>query len=227
MASTVMASLRLSPRPADAGFSLVELLLAAALGLCLSGVMLESLLSDGQTNQRISRLQRERANQRRTLELVRSDVERAVAVSAHPENAASACGWAGRKPVLHLQLDGGGSISYSVGTAPSGIWRGQVLMRCGPAFDVLGQLSASGNPQNRVVIDGLAKPEVAWTGCQGLVPGAEELNGTGQEGFAACLDPARQLLALRLYQVFGPAPANGSGSAPRQRISAEATAAPG
>ena len=69
MASTVMASLRLSPRPADAGFSLVELLLAAALGLCLSGVMLQSLLSDGQTNQRLSRLQFPRA----TLLLTRCD----------------------------------------------------------------------------------------------------------------------------------------------------------
>jgi type II secretory pathway pseudopilin PulG len=227
MASTVMGSVRLSPRPADAGFSLVEVLLAGALGVCLCGVMLQSLLSDGQNSQRLSRLQRERANQRRTLELVRSDVERAVAVSAYPENEASACGWAGRKPVLYLQLDGNGSISYSVGGAPSGIWRGQVLMRCGPAFDVFGRLSTGGTPQNRVVIDGLAKPESAWTGCQALVPGAEELNGTGRDGFAACLDSARQVLAMRLYQVFGPAPTPGSAAAHGQRISAEATASPG
>jgi hypothetical protein len=222
-----MALVRLSPKPVDAGFSLVELLLAGTLGVCLCGVMLESLLSDGHNSQRLSRLQRERANQRRTLELVRSDVERAVAVSAHPEKEASACGWAGRKPVLHLQLDGGSSISYSVGMAPSGIWRGLVLMRCGPAFDVWGELSTRGNSQNRVVIDGLAKPEVAWTGCQALVPGAEELNGTGREGFAACLDPARQVLAMRLYQVFAPVASTGAASAHVQRISAEATASPG
>ena len=222
-----MASVQASHNRSDAGFSLVELLLAASLGLALCGLMLQGLLSDGIHSQRLSRLYRERANQRRTLELVRSDVERAMAVSAHPEMESSACGWAGRKPVLHLALDGGRSISYSVGAAPSGIWRGQVLMRCGPAFDLYGQLSTSVSPQNRVVIDGLAKPDGVWNGCQMLVPGAEELNGSGREGFAACLDPVRQLVAMRLFQVFGPVPSGGGDSAAAQRISTEATAAPG
>ena len=222
-----MAAVQVSTKRSDAGFSLVELLLAASLGLGLCGVMLQGLLSDGTQGQRLSRLYRERANQRRTLELVRSDVGRSVAVSAHPEIEASACGWAGRKPVLHLKLDGGRSISYSVGGAPSGIWRGQVLMRCGPAFDLDGQLSADGNPQNRVVIDGLARPDGVWNGCQMLVPGGEDLNGSGREGFAACFDPTRQLVAMRLYQVFPSGQASGPGAARGQRISAEATAAPG
>ena len=220
-----MASVQGFPRRAAAGFSLVELLLAAALGLGLCGVMLQGLLGDGNQSQRLSRLFRERANQRRTLELVRSDVERALAVSGHPELEASACGLAGRKAVLHLKLDGGRSISYSVGAAPSGIWRGQVLMRCGPAFDRFGQLSTSSNPQNRVVIDGLAKPDQVWTGCQTLVPGGEDLNGSGREGFAACLDPTHALVAMRLHQVFAAAPGPASGHG--QAISAEATAAPG
>ena len=222
-----MAAVQVSTKRSDAGFSLVELLLAASLGLGLCGVMLQGLLSDGTQGQRLSRLYRERANQRRTLELVRSDVERALAVSAQPELEASACGWAGRKPVLHLKLDGGRSISYSVGAAPSGIWRGQVLMRCGPAFDLSGQLSTTGNSQNRVVMDGLAKPDRGWTGCQTLVPAGVDLNGSGREGFAACFDPTRQLVAMRLYQVFPRGPASGPGAAPGQRISAEATAAPG
>jgi hypothetical protein len=224
-----MAAVQVSTKRSDAGFSLVELLLAASLGLGLCGVMLQGLLSDGTQGQRLSRLYRERANQRRTLELVRSDVGRSVAVSAHPEIEASACGWAGRKPVLHLKLDGGRSISYSVGGAPSGIWRGQVLMRCGPAFDLDGQLSADGNPQNRVVIDGLAKPDRVWNGCQTLVPGGEALNGSEREGFAACIDPVRQLVAMRLHQAFTSAQASGAAQAsgPYQSISAEATAAPG
>ena len=222
-----MAAVRFSKKRVDAGFSLVELLVSAALGLGLCGLMLQGLLSDGTQSQRLGRLYRERANQRRTLELVRSDVERALAVSAQPELEASACGWAGRKPVLHLNLDGGRSISYSVGAAPSGIWRGQVLMRCGPAFDLFGQLSTTGNSQNRVVMDGLAKPDRGWTGCQTLVPAGVDLNGSGREGFAACFDPTRQLVALRLYQVFATTQASGPGAAPGQRISAEATAAPG
>lgn len=222
-----MAPVRVSSKRAAAGFSLVELLLAAALGLGLCGLMLQGLLSDGTQSQRLSRLYRERANQRRTLELVRSDVERALAVSAQPELEASACGWAGRKPVLHLKLDGGRSISYSVGAAPSGIWRGQVLMRCGPAFDLFGQLSTTGNVQNRVVIDGLARPDRGWTGCQTLVPAGVDLNGSGREGFAACLDPTRQLVALRLYQVFPGGQVSGPAGALGQRMSAEVTAAPG
>jgi prepilin-type N-terminal cleavage/methylation domain-containing protein len=44
------------------GFSLVELLLALGLGLVLSGVMLQSLLADGQTSLRLSRLVREKDN---------------------------------------------------------------------------------------------------------------------------------------------------------------------
>ena len=222
-----MAPVRVSSKRAAAGFSLVELLLAAALGLGLCGLMLQGLLSDGTQSQRLSRLYRERANQRRTLELVRSDVERALAVSAQPELEASACGWAGRKPVLHLKLDGGRSISYSVGAAPSGIWRGQVLMRCGPAFDLFGQLSTTGNVQNRVVIDGLARPDRGWIGCQTLVPAGVDLNGSGREGFAACLDPTRQLVALRLYQVFPGGQASGPAGSLGQRMSAEVTAAPG
>lgn len=222
-----MAALPGENKRSEAGFSLVELLLAAALGVGLCGVMLQGLLTDGTHGQRLSRLYRERTNQRRTLELVRSEVERAVAVSAHPEIEASACGWAGRKPVLHLLLDGGRSISYSVGAAPSGIWRGQVLMRCGPAFDLFGQLSTSGNVQNRVVIDGLARPDRVWNGCQALVPGGEDLNGSGREGFAACFDPTSQLVAMRLYQVFHTGQASGPAATPGQRISAEATAAPG
>ena len=49
----------------------------------------------------------------------------------------------------------GQRITYSIGTAPSAIWRGTVLMRCGPAYGLGGELSA-GAAQNRVVLDGLA-----------------------------------------------------------------------
>ncbi len=51
----------------------------------------------------------------------------------------------------------GQRITYSIGTAPSAIWRGKGLMRCGPAYGLAGELS-SGAAQNRVVLDGLAPP---------------------------------------------------------------------
>ncbi|WP_254959321.1 MULTISPECIES: FitA-like ribbon-helix-helix domain-containing protein [unclassified Cyanobium] len=50
-----------------------------------------------------------------------------------------------------------GPISYTVGSAPSAIWRGRVLMRCGPAFGLHGEPSG-GPAQNRVLLDGLADP---------------------------------------------------------------------
>lgn len=137
-----------------AGFSLVELMLSLSLGLALSGVMLQGLMAEGQTSQRLTRLWRERAWQRRTLELVKSDLLQATAVSASPELEPHACSLAGRSPVLQMSTSAG-PITYSVGAAPSAIWRGQVLMRCGPAYGLEGSLSPGAQAQNRVVIDGL------------------------------------------------------------------------
>ena len=68
-----------------AGFSLVELMLSLSLGMALSGVMLQGLMAEGQNGARLSRLLRERAAQRRTLELVKGDLARATAVSEEPE----------------------------------------------------------------------------------------------------------------------------------------------
>ncbi|MCP9774057.1 prepilin-type N-terminal cleavage/methylation domain-containing protein [Cyanobium sp. WAJ14-Wanaka] len=203
------------------GFSLLELMLAGSIGLLLSGAMLQALLGDGQNSQRFVRLHAERANQRRVLELVRSDVERALVVSATPAAEISACGWAGRQPVLHLLLADGRSISYSVGVAPSAIWRQQVLMRCGPAFDLYGQLSASSNSQNRVVIDGLARPQKSWTGCAELLPAGVEIQSSFASGFAACLNPGGQQVAMRLFKSFG------LGNGRFQNISSVTTASPG
>jgi len=57
-----------------AGFSLVELMLSLSLGLALSGVMLQGLMAEGRNGARFTQLLRERAAQRRTLELVKSDL---------------------------------------------------------------------------------------------------------------------------------------------------------
>jgi len=190
---------------AAAGFTLVELLLALALGLCLSGVMLQGLLADGQNSQRWTRLLRERQWQRRTLELIRGDLQRASAVSLVPELESRACQLGGRLPVLHLSTSAG-PITYTVGSAPSAIWRGQVLMRCGPAFGLDGQPSSGSQPQNRVVIDGLAAPAKPWDGCAVLLgqpaDGVVDLAGSSAQPFSACQDAARGLVGLRLLQEF-------------------------
>ena len=141
----------------DAGFSLLELLLALSLGLLLSAVALQSLLADGQRSQRLGEQFRQRSEQRRLLALIESDALAATALSADPDPQLSLCSLAGREPVLQLTTTAG-VITYSRGASPSNIWRGEVVMRCGPAYDIDGRLSA-GAAQNRVVLDQLPQDE--------------------------------------------------------------------
>jgi prepilin-type N-terminal cleavage/methylation domain-containing protein len=137
----------------EQGFSLVELLLALAIGCGLSGVLLQALLAEGASSQRFGRLLRERAVAQRTLELVRGDLLQAKEL-ADPAVLPPACNLAGRSVVLHLATSAG-PITYSLGKPAEPIWRGRVLMRCGPAYGLYGELS-SGAAQNRVVLDALA-----------------------------------------------------------------------
>ena len=188
-----------------AGFSLVELMLSLSLGFALSGVMLQGLMAEGRNGARFTQLLRERAAQRRTLELVKSDLVRATAVSATPDLEQHACGLSGRIPVLHLSTSAG-PITYSVGKAPSSIWRGRVLMRCGPVFGLDGGLSAGSQPLNRVVLDGLSAQPTPWSGCESLLgdsaAGAVDLAASSSQPFSACLDPASGLIGLRLQQML-------------------------
>jgi prepilin-type N-terminal cleavage/methylation domain-containing protein len=143
------------------GFSLVELLLALAIGCGLSGVLLQALVAEGQNGQRFGRLLRERAVAQRTLELVRGDLHQSGGL-ADPLVVRPACNLAGRTVVLHLAPVAGNSdavpITYSLGKPAESIWRGRVLMRCGPAYGLHGELG-SGAAQNRVVLDALAASE--------------------------------------------------------------------
>jgi len=166
------------PRQGASGLSLLELLVAACLGLLVWGVVLQALVADGSRVERLVRQLRERGQQRRALALLRGDLLRATRVDL-AQGAGAACGLGGRDPVLQLQTPAG-PITYSVGSAPSAIWRGRVLMRCGPAFGLYGEPSA-GAAQNRVLLDGLS------------VPGLE----------AALVTDG--LLRLRLRQEFEPA----------------------
>ena len=150
-----------SPRPrccagrgGAMGFSLPELLVAACLGVMLWGVVLRVVLAEGDQGARLARMARERLGQRRSLELIRGDLRRARRLVATPQPPRDGCPMAGRRPVLHLLSDAG-AITYAIGPAPSPIWRGRVLLRCGPAFGLYGEPSG-GDPQNRVLLDGLS-----------------------------------------------------------------------
>ena len=141
-----------------AGFTLVELLLAMALGALLSGVAVQLLLGNARSSGGLAQRFQLRGWQRRTLALVKLDLDRASSWEVRPESSRMwPCALAGRQPRLAITpRDGSAAVVYSIGAAPSTIWRGQVLLRCGPAFTLDGRPS-SGAYQNRVVLDGVER----------------------------------------------------------------------
>ena len=148
-----------------AGFTLVELMLAAALGLLFCGVVFQLLLGELRQGGSLAQSLLIKGLQRRTLALVKQDLNQADAWQIDPSPSADwPCSLAGRRPLLAIQpRNGSNPVVYSLGTAPSAIWQGQVLMRCGPAFDVNGRPSG-GSYQNRVVLDavdsfGISQPD--------------------------------------------------------------------
>ena len=170
----------MKPARGDAGFSFLELLLALSLGMVLSVVALQSLLADGQRSQRLGEQFRQRSEQRRLLALIESDALAATALSADPDPQLSICSLAGREPVLQLTTTAG-VITYSRGASPSSIWRGEVVMRCGPAYGIDGRLSA-GAAQNRVVLDQLPQDEAhAFSALQEPALGAVAVRLMGKE----------------------------------------------
>ena len=149
-----------------AGFTLVELLLAAALGLLFCGVVSQLLLGELRQGGSLAQSLLIKGLQRRTLALVKQDLNQAVAWQIDPSPSADwPCSLAGRRPLLAIQPRNGSTpVVYSLGTAPSSIWQGQVLMRCGPAFDLNGRSRPGSTFQNRVVLDavetfGISQPD--------------------------------------------------------------------
>ena len=141
------------------GFTLVELMLAALLGCLMCGVAFQLLFAEIRHGGVLAeRLQLEQW-QRRTLELVKGDLERASSWQIDPDPSGSwPCALADRQPRLAITpTDGSNPVVYSLGPAPSAIWRGDVLMRCGPAFDLHGGIRNGSRYQNRVVLDGVER----------------------------------------------------------------------
>ena len=137
------------------GFTLVELLLAAALGALFCGLAAQLLIGDlAHGSALASRLQLRRL-QRRTLMLVKGDLSDAEHWQLQPAFDPNwRCSMAGRQPLIAISTaEGTAAVVYSLGPPPSSIWRGQVLMRCGPSFDLQGQPNLEGAYQNRVVLD--------------------------------------------------------------------------
>ena len=149
-------------RYADPGFTLVELMLAALLGCLLCGVVFQLLFAETRQGGSLAESLRLKQWQRRTLELVKGDLEHASSWQIDPDAATTLpCGLAGRQPKLAITPpDGSDPVLYSLGPAPSPIWRGAVLMRCGPAVDLQGGVRSGSRYQNRVVLDGVDRFEL-------------------------------------------------------------------
>ena len=144
------------PRAAQ-GFTLVELMLAALVGCLLCSVAFQLLFAETRQGGSLAESLQLKQWQRRTLQLLKGDLERASSWQLDPDVSAEwPCALADRQPKLAITpRDGSGSVVYSLGPAPSAIWRGDVLMRCGPAFDLHGGIRRGSRYQKRVVLDGV------------------------------------------------------------------------
>ena len=163
----------------SAGFTLLELMLALSLGTLLFGLMLRVIGADLRLGRAMALRLSESSRQRRSLELIREELGLAHGWKADPPVSTHwPCRMSGRRPVLAIatqqadaQARGDRAIVYSVGMAPDAIWRGEVLMRCGPAYSLDGVPNLRGAFQNRVLLDALpndtdsgftARPHPQW-----------------------------------------------------------------
>ncbi|MEB3322259.1 MAG: prepilin-type N-terminal cleavage/methylation domain-containing protein [Synechococcaceae cyanobacterium] len=188
----------------QAGFTLAEVLVAGAIG---AGVMVaagQALVASATLTARAGRELREQEFRQRALRLIAMDLALARRLSAAPEAETPPCGGSARTTVLHLEVGGGRpAIAWAVGAAPSPIWRGPVLWRCGPAYGLDGTPSLAGAWQSRVVLDGLADPGTGGTcAATGLAEGSE-LAGSLALGLAVCRQATTGLVGVRLEQRSG------------------------
>ena len=163
----------------SAGFTLLELMLVLSLGTLLFALMLRVIGADLRLGRAMALRLSESSRQRRSLELIREELGMAYGWMADPPVSTHwPCRMSGRRPVLAIatqqadaQARGDRAIVYSVGMAPDAIWRGEVLMRCGPAYSLDGVPNLRGAFQNRVLLDALpndtdsgftARPHPQW-----------------------------------------------------------------
>jgi prepilin-type N-terminal cleavage/methylation domain-containing protein len=183
--------------PGD-GFSLTELLVTLALSGLVGAMVLTLLVGDLRQMGGLGRWLRERQAGERALELVRAEVQRAegVTLQSGAVPLPTGCGLAGRIFVMQLQgrNRGGQSVAvlFSRGVAPSPIWRGDVLVRCGPAYGLDGEWS-EGIAVSRVLIDAL--PAGDGFAVAGSGPGVLRLTLTRQLADGQTLSQERVVLA--------------------------------
>ena len=158
------------------GFTLIELMLALSLGSLLFALMLRLIGADLRLGQAMAQHWRETSQQQRSLELIREELALAHGWMLDPPLSMRwPCPMAGRRPVLAIatqaddpQARGEQVIVYAVGPAPDRIWRGQVLMRCGPGYSLDGVTNLQGAFQNRVLLDAFPKTPALVSRCASI-----------------------------------------------------------
>ena len=88
---------------------------------------------------------------------LKSDLERATSWQINTDAAENwLCAFANRQPKLVITpRDGSEPVVYSLGSSPSAIWHGDVLMRHGPPFGLQGETRSGSRYQKRFVLDGV------------------------------------------------------------------------
>lgn len=151
---SISAFQRLQPNQRN-GFSLVEMIVSLSLGGLIFLLLLQAVIADSLRSSRALDLFRVKSSQKLALNLIELDLSYGGLIDDLSfKQEQSSCPLSGRTSVLTLETHVG-VITYMVGPAPSKIWHGDVLMRCGPAYGLNGALQSSDYFQNRVVIDGL------------------------------------------------------------------------
>lgn len=152
---------RRSTQRTRSGFTVVELLVTLLLGSLVSAAVLQLLVGDLRQVGRLGRWLREQQASERALGLMREELQRAewVALSAGAAPLPTGCSLAGRRFILQMAARTAtgelAQVVYTFGVAPSSIWRGAVLMRCGPAYSLDGSWS-EGSAVPRVLIDAVS-----------------------------------------------------------------------
>ena len=110
----------LRPRSAQ-GFTLVELMLSALLGTFFCGVVFQLLFAETRQGGALAESLQLKQWQRRTLALVKGDLERASSWQIDPDPSGRwPCRLADRQPRLAITpTDGSDPVVYSLGPAPS------------------------------------------------------------------------------------------------------------
>lgn len=185
-----------------AGFSFTETLVAASLGCILATGMLSVFAPQLKRMNRENDLIRTYKAEdwaRLAINRIKKDIEAADQISNNPSLEVHGCSLGTRLPVLHLRDSKGQSITYSVGAAPTTVWRSPVLMRCAAPTN-------GAEPENHVMIDGLAKSASTWSGCKNLLPflpGGDldpgiDLSASSKQAFSACRQTNGKAVAIRL-----------------------------